>query len=268
MMRAKEFIYETDVNDKIDQPKQTQQPELPFGKAAGIPLDQHDMTQPKEIEPFDPLKFIAQLPVPAPKGKTQSQSSAGVSQKPVQSKINPADQYKAWMNQDQTMKPQDRGKLQNTVNQHFDDPENMDKALSSTDSLHNSWLLHQHMDTNPKAQQRFLDAMRAADPQGTNPSIQSRAQFLQDRINVNNEVRRLHSENPGGYKDAYGNPITGDPVQAVRDTSKFPNADFPFQSRADALSGARQQNPLLYQAVTNTNALTQPSYASSWPDIQ
>jgi hypothetical protein len=267
-MRAKEFISESDTDDKIDKPKLDQLPQLPFGKGPGIPLDQHDMTEPKKIEPFDPLNAIAQMSVPAPTGKTQSQTSAGVSQRQVQSKMNPADQIKAWMDQDQTMKPQDRAKLQNTVNQHFDDPENMKKALSSTDSLHSSWLLHQHMDTNPKAQQRFLDAMKASDPQGTNPSIQSRAQFLQDRINVNNEVRRLHSENPGGYKDTYGNPITGDPVQAVRDTSKFPSADFPFQSRADALAGAKQENPLLHQAVTNTNALTQPSHASSWPDIQ
>jgi hypothetical protein len=261
MMRAKEFIYETENTNKIAEVAPGD-PTDPFASRNKVGPELPPLAPPSRTMSYSTRgNAMTQPPVSASSGKTQSQSSA-------QSKINPADQYKAWMNQDQTMKPQDRGKLQNTVNQHFDDPENMDKALSSTDSLHSSWLLHQHMDTNPKAQQRFLDAMRAADPQGTNPSIQSRAQFLQDRINVNNEVRRLHSENPGGYKDAYGNPITGDPVQAVRDTSKFPNADFPFQSRADALSGARQQNPLLYQAVTNTNALTQPSYASSWPDIQ
>jgi hypothetical protein len=67
-MRAKEFISESDTDDKIDKPKQTQQPELPFGKGPGIPLDQHNMTEPKKIEPFDPLNAIAQLPVPASSG--------------------------------------------------------------------------------------------------------------------------------------------------------------------------------------------------------
>jgi hypothetical protein len=98
-------------------------------------------------------------------------------------------------------------------------------------------------------------------------SIQTRAKFLQDRINVNNEIKRLHSQNPSGYKDAHGNTITGDPVAAVRDTSKFPMSD-PPQNREDALKRAKQNNPLLYKAVINSKATTQPSYATNWPDVK
>jgi len=175
--------------------------------------------------------------------------------------------YKNWMNQDQASDPQDRNKLQAKVIKHFSNPQNMKTALSDTNSLHSAWLLHQHMDTNPDAQQHFLNSMKSADPDETNPSIQTRAKFLQDRINVNNEIKRLHSQNPSGYKDAHGNTITGDPVAAVRDTSKFPMSD-PPQNREDALKRAKQNNPLLHKAVINSKATTQPSYATNWPDVK
>jgi len=176
--------------------------------------------------------------------------------------------YFKWLGQDQAIQnPSDRVKLQQKVNDHFSDPSNIQNALTDNNSLHAAFILHQHMDNNPEAQQRFLDNMNdyvQNNPDKDTSSISARAKFLQDRINVNKAIPEIYNKNPDAYKDMNGQPLT-DPVKDVRDTNKFTNKK--FGNREDALADAKQNNPLLYKAVKAVNATTQPSYSVTWNDV-
>jgi len=124
----------------------------------------------------------------------------------------------------------------------------------------NAWVIVQHMDAFPAAQKQFADALAQAIP--NHPKLK----FIQDRAAVNEKILQLAGTSK--YLDKNGQPLT-DPTSDVRDPSKFDDAgEFPainggktFTSQSDALNGAKQaKNLLLYKAVIQSKATTQPSF--------
>ena len=178
--------------------------------------------------------------------------------------------YKRWLSQDQEFQnPADRSKLQSKVIDHFQNPNIMHKVIDGNrDDLHAAFILHQHMDNHPEAQEHFLNALESHPNFDSDEGLQRRAQFLNDRINVNRKIKEIYNENPDAYKDKNGKPLGDDPVKALRDSNRFNNVNYPYQSREDALKGAKENNPLLYKAVISADAQTQPSYAVHWGDVK
>lgn len=117
-----------------------------------------------------------------------------------------------------------------------------------------AWLLVQHMDAFPERQQEFLLHLEKTIP--NHPKLR----FLRDRVAVNQEIVRLWKSNPNGYLDKNRKNLTN-PTVDVRDPNRFDDASKKAKSREEALNAAKKaNNTLLVQAVTNTNALTQPSF--------
>ena len=177
--------------------------------------------------------------------------------------------YTDWEAHDQQFQnPADRIELQAKVINHFKDPDVMRNVINgSRKDLHSAWTLHQHMDNYPKAQQHFLNALKSHPNFDNDEGIQKRAQFLNDRINVNKKIKEIYNSNPNAYKDKNGQSLGNDPVKALRDVNRFDNVNFPYQSRDEALQGAKVNNPLLHKAVIAAKAETQPSFATRWDDL-
>jgi len=177
--------------------------------------------------------------------------------------------YQHWLNQDQKFQnPADRGKLQAKVIKHFQNPTVLHNVIDGDrNNLHAAFILHQHMDNHPAAQEHFLNALKSHPDFDDDEGLQRRAQFLTDRINVNKKIKEIYNENPDAYKDKNGNSLGDDPVKALRDDNRFNKVNFPYQSRDAALQGAKENNPLLYKAVVSAKAETQPSYAVHWGDV-
>jgi hypothetical protein len=118
--------------------------------------------------------------------------------------FNQNKQVQNWLKRDQSKKEMnDRSNLQKDVLSHFSDDEVGNKRLAyaiKTKPLatHN---LAQHMEHNPEFQKRVVTGLKnRGDKEGN-----TRANFLQDRMDVNDQLRKTHP--PELYKD-------------IRDTSK------------------------------------------------
>jgi hypothetical protein len=130
-----------------------------------------------------------------------------------------------------------------------------------------AWLLVQHMDAYPDNQSEFSNWLEQS---GLDPTDgkggPGKLQFIKDRAAVNQEIIRLASKKK--YVDKHGKPLTN-PTSDVRNSNKFDDAGNnpainqgePFTSQGAALNGAkRAKNYLLYKAVINSRATTQPSF--------
>lgn len=118
-----------------------------------------------------------------------------------------------------------------------------------------AWLLVQHMDANPERQLWFAQQLES-----NNFTNHVKYQFIKDRGMVNQKIIELYNANKDQYKDKNGQLLTN-PTSDVRDSTKFDDASGNYSSAQQALEAAKNAgNELLYQAVVQTNAKTQPSY--------
>jgi hypothetical protein len=71
--------------------------------------------------------------------------------------------YTDWLDHDQQFQnAADRSELQSKVIQHFQNPDVMHNVINGNrNDLHAAFILHQHMDNHPEAQQHFLSALKS-----------------------------------------------------------------------------------------------------------
>ena len=148
---------------------------------------------------------------------------------------------------------------------------NLDKAISGP-TKHNTWGLTQHMEKNPEFQDRVLSQLRKNDP------TDKRINFLQDRKNVNDYLRK---NNPDKFDDIRDmgkkyDPETGtyrartenDPLPGFKPNASGENTiTTSAKSRARLRTGAPDEDPYLRKAIVDTRAKTQPSFSNYWPDV-
>ena len=148
----------------------------------------------------------------------------------------------------------------------------LEKAISNPHSKHNVFGLAQHMEKNPKFQQRVLNQLRKA-----NPSDQ-RIRFLQDRKNVNDYLRQNYPDKFDDIRDLtkiydpktknFRTKTKTDPIPGYLPNAAGKNTiTTARQARAELRPGGRAENPFLRDAVVKTRARTQPSFTNTWPDI-
>jgi hypothetical protein len=181
----------------------------------------------------------------------------------VKSFLNEAGQYSGLqkqvndlMNQDQKyINPIDRINWQKSVVQPFIS-KNISHILADNKDNGNyphapyaCWLLVQHMDAFPNIQKWFLAQLEKAIPEF--PKLQ----FLKDRVNVNYKILEFVKNKQ------FGADQLKNPTEDVRNPNIFKDAGIQANSREEALKNAKEaNNVVLYQAVIQTNALTQPSF--------
>lgn len=147
----------------------------------------------------------------------------------------------------------------------------LEKAISGP-AKHKTWSVTQHMEKNPEFQQRVLDQLKKNDPSD------KRINFLQDRKNVNDYLRKNYPDKFDDIRDQSKiyDPKTKD-FRARTETDPLPGykpndagentITSAMQSRARLRPGAPDENPYLRDAVVKTRARTQPSFTNSWNDV-
>ena len=169
------------------------------------------------------------------------------------------DQLNKWMDEDQKYSdPTARKRFQNMIWPFI--VKNLDAILIDSGEKNNgdwpssafaAWLLVQHMDAFPDRQKFFLEHLSKKIPRHV------KLQFLTDRSNVNQWILRNYTKE----KYFVNGKKLSDPTVNVRNPKIFADAAIQAKSRAEALRNAKNAgNLLLVDAVSATNAKTQPSY--------
>ena len=197
---------------------------------------------------------------------------------------NQTGHYDYWkaLDKDQKMNPEDRIELQKEVHAAY--RKNPDAAFRDSRNAHGAFILHQHMDSMPHAQSRFLDHMtrqislaKKSGHKGKVDFLTKRAEFLRDRLAVNREVRRLVKTNPDKYRDASGNPLpkTDEVGQLLRssknvssENSTAPKKTINTEFKTADEAYKAMEPGLLHDAITNLRkkgiGKTQPSFTNTW----
>ena len=105
-----------------------------------------------------------------------------------------------WLKRDQSSEEMnDRSKIHSEVLNHFSDDEigNNRLAKSVKQNSNATWTLAQHMEHHPEFQSRVLSHLE----KGQNPGDKMRANFLRDRMDVNNQLRKTNPDQFNNIRD-------------------------------------------------------------------